>query len=343
MTLRVVAPGLLTTVQDLGRYGHQHLGVPVCGALDPVSLRAANVLVGNAPGAACLEAAYVGPTFAVEAQDVRLAIVGAKASMDILENADASEGHPVGGMRSVTLRRGETLRIGALTGGSVLYVAVEGGFAIEPVLGSHSTDLRGRFGGWQGRALMTGDRLPLRQPRASARDEVELDGFNLYPPARIRAIPGPQSDYFSDADLARFFGSTYGVGAGSDRMAMRLAGTPLHHLRGFDIVSDAIAPGSIQVPGSGEPIVLLADRQTTGGYPKIATVISADLPALSRLAVGAKIAFAPVTVEEAEAARRRFVADLDGIRDQIVPLRRTDVTAQLLDCNLISGVVDAAA
>jgi biotin-dependent carboxylase-like uncharacterized protein len=313
----------------------------VCGALDPVSLRAANALVGNAASTACLEAAYMGPTLTVETQDVRLAVVGAKAPLEILESADGGGGCHVGGMRSVTLRQGETLRIGALTGRSVLYIAVEGGFDIEPVLGSLSTDLRGRFGGFGGRALVAGDRLPLRQARASTREEVELDGLDLDPPARIRVIAGPQNDYFSEAETAAFFAGDYTVGAGSDRMGMRLIGRPLRHVRDFNIVSDAIAPGSIQVPGNGQPIVLLADRQTTGGYPKIATVISADLPALSRLSVGGKVAFAPVTVEEAEAARRRFLADLEGIR--LVPLRRTDVTAQLHDCNLISGVVNAAA
>src|ERR1043166_3966925 len=202
MSLRVVTPGLLTTVQDLGRHGYQPLGVPVCGALDPVSLRAANALVGNAPGAACVEVAYVGPTFAVEADSVRVAVVGAKAQVDVLEHPDASDGGPVAEMRSVTLRRGETLRIGPLTGGSVLYVAVEGGFAIEPVLGSRSTDLRGRFGGFAGRALQAGDRVPLNRGCAGERGEVELEGFDLAPPARIRAIPGPQDDHFSDAELS---------------------------------------------------------------------------------------------------------------------------------------------
>jgi allophanate hydrolase len=128
-------------------------------------------------------------------------------------------------------------------------------------------------------------------------------------------------------------------------MGMRLSGPSIGHLRGFDIVSDGIAPGSIQVLGNGQPIVLLADRQTTGGYPKIATVISADLPALSRLAVGAKVAFEPVTLEQAEAARRTFVAEINALHEKLerVPARSADVIPMLLDCNLISGVVDAAA
>src|SRR5262245_45301355 len=151
--LRVVAPGLLTTVQDLGRPGHQRLGIPVGGALDPVSLRAANALVGNPPGTGVLEIAYLGPTLEVEADDVRLSFVGAQASIEILDDVDASSGDRIEGMRSIRVSRGQVVRIGSLSGGAVLYVAVEGGFDIQPVLGSVSTYLRGGFGGWQGRAL----------------------------------------------------------------------------------------------------------------------------------------------------------------------------------------------
>jgi biotin-dependent carboxylase-like uncharacterized protein len=343
--LRVLTPGLLTTVQDLGRRGYQHLGIPVSGALDPVGLRAANALAGNAPDVAALEVAYLGPTLVAEADDVRLGIAGAQAVIEILPDATASRGERINGMRSVRLRRGEAIRVGGLSHGAVLYLAVEGGFAIEPMLGSVSTYLRGGFGGWQGRALAAGDRLPLRCERASEREDCALDGFELAPPARFRAIPGPQSDYFSECEVAAFFANEYTVSAGSDRMGMRLAGRRLVHARGFDIVSDGIAPGSVQVPGNGQPIVLLADRQTTGGYPKIATVISADLPALGRLAVGARIAFELVNVEAAEAARRALYAELDSLPARIVPLRRsgTDVATRLHDCNLISGVVDAAA
>jgi biotin-dependent carboxylase-like uncharacterized protein len=343
--LRVLAPGLQTTVQDLGRTGHQHLGVAVSGALDPVSLRAANALAGNPPGAGALEVAYVGPTLVVDADDVRLSFAGASATIDILSDEQATEGERIEVMRSIRLRRGEVVRIGALSGGKVLYVAVGGGFDIAPVLGSVSTYLRGGFGGWQGRALVAGDALPLVRNTATPRDEMQLDGLDLAAPARFRVILGPQSDYFSDQALARFFVGDYVVDAGSDRMGMRLSGQRVDHARGFNITSDAIAPGSIQVPGNGQPIVLLADRQTTGGYPKIATVISADLPALGRLPAGARIAFEPVTMEAAAAARRSLLAEIDALPDRIVPLRRSgaDVAPRLMGSNLISGVVDAEA
>jgi allophanate hydrolase subunit 2 len=158
-------------------------------------------------------------------------------------------------------------------------------------------------------------------------------------------VLGPQSDYFSDEEIERFFAAEYTVTAGSNRMGMRLEGIPIRHRRGFNIVSDAIATGSIQVPGNSQPIVLLADHQTTGGYPKIATVISADLPALGRLPIGSKVSFAPVTVEQAAAERRKLGATLDEIGDKLVRISPPSVTvaARLLECNLISGVYDAAA
>jgi biotin-dependent carboxylase-like uncharacterized protein len=348
-SLHILRPGLLTTVQDLGRAGYQSLGIPVGGALDPVGLCAANALAGNPPGAGALEVLYVGPTMVVEADNARLAFAGANAVIEILPDMAATAGIPVETMRSVKLRRGEAVRIGSLAGGAVLYVAVEGGFDIEPALGSVSTDIRGGLGGWQGRALVAGDRLPLARMRASDRDECRIDGLDLRAPARVRAIAGPQNDYFADSEVAALFASEYTVGPGSDRMGLRLEGRRLDHARGYNITSDGIAPGSIQVPGNGQPILLLADRQTTGGYPKIATVISADLPALGRLPIGGKIAFEQVTVEAAQAMRRILLAEIAGLHDRIVPITGGDadiadmarVAPLLFDCNLISGVVDA--
>jgi biotin-dependent carboxylase-like uncharacterized protein len=340
--LRVLSPGLLTTVQDLGRPGYQHLGVPVGGALDALSLCAANVLAGNPPSMAALEVAYVGPTLAVDADDVRLAFFGAETAIEILPDETASAGTLIGTRESVRLSRGAVVRVGSLWNAATLYIAVEGGFDIAPMLGSRSTYLRGALGGWHGRALIAGDRLPLARNAAGERDECRLDGLDLDPPARFRVILGPQHDYFSAPAIAAFFDGEYRVAAGSDRMGMRLDGPRLDHARGFDIASDAIAPGSIQVPGNGKPIVLLADRQTTGGYPKIATVISADLPALGRLPVGAKVAFEPVTNEAAVAARRAMLAEIDALPDKLVPLTLTEtaVASRLSDANLISGIVD---
>lgn len=342
--LRVLAPGLLSTIQDAGRPGFQGLGIPMGGALDLVSFHAANALVGNSPTSAVLEVAYVGPTLAVEANEVRLAFVGAQAPIDILADEFATRGERVEGMRSVCLRRGQLVRIGSLHEGAVLYVAVEGGFDIEPVLGSVSTYLRGGFGGWQGRALIAGDRLPLNRNSASGRDDCELVGLDLRSPGRFRVILGPQREYFSDRAVEAFFAGEYTISAGSDRMGMRLEGPHLEHVKHYSITSDGIAPGSVQVTGTGQPIVLLADRQTIGGYAKIATVISADLPALARLPIGAKVAFEPVSMEIAVAARRDLFAQLDSFDEQVMPIIGTgvDIAPRLLDCNLISGIVDGS-
>ncbi|MFL6797765.1 MAG: biotin-dependent carboxyltransferase family protein [Xanthobacteraceae bacterium] len=340
--LRVLAPGLMTTVQDLGRPGYQNLGIGVSGALDPVSLRAANALVGNAPHTGALEVAYLGPTLAVEADDVLLGFAGASAIIEVEGNPGAPGRSRINVMRSLRVSRGDVVRVGSLTGGAVLYIAVEGGFAIEPVLGSVSTDMRSAVGGWKGRALAAGDSLPLSQAHASERGEYRLDGLDLRPPPRLRAVAGPQSDYFSEREIAAFFASQYTVAPGSNRMGMRLCGHHVQHARGFNITSDAIAPGSIQIPGDGEPIVLLCDRQTTGGYPKIATVISADLPALGRTPIGATVGFERVTVEAAYELRRQMLAEIATIPQRLVRLadESSHTQSMLLSGNLISGVVD---
>jgi biotin-dependent carboxylase-like uncharacterized protein len=246
-------------------------------------------------------------------------------------------------MRSVLLRRGEIVRIGSLSGGAVLYVSVEGGFDIAPVLGSCSTYLRGGFGGWQGRALTEGDCLPLRRNIARDIDDLRLEGIDLTAPPSFRVILGPQTEYFAEDEIQKFLSEDYSISPGSDRMGMRLEGLELKHKDSYNIVSDAIAPGSIQVPGTGLPIILLADRQTCGGYPKIATVISADLPALGRLPIGATVSFKAITVEEAQIARRALLSKLDAIYDMLVPVRSATAgpAPRLSDFNLISGVCDA--
>jgi biotin-dependent carboxylase-like uncharacterized protein len=342
--LRILSAGLSTTVQDAGRHGFQRLGVSLGGALDPVSLRAANLLAGNPENTGALEALYVSPSLAIEADDVRLAFAGADAMIEIRDNADAGGGEILTPMRSVHVRRGQVIRIGTLKNSACLYIAVEGGFDIAPVLGSVSTDSRGKIGGWNGRALIDGDILPLRRSAATERGEFRIDGLHLAAPRRFRAVLGPQNDYFADSEIERFFANEYAVSAGSNRMGLRLEGTPIRHRGGFNIVSDAIATGSIQVPGSGQPIALLADHQTTGGYPKIATVISADLPALGRLPIGSKIRFAPTTVEEAASARRELSSLLDAIPRKLTRVSTSGPDpSRLIECNLISGVHDAAA
>ncbi|WP_119459988.1 biotin-dependent carboxyltransferase family protein [Rhodospirillaceae bacterium SYSU D60014] len=340
-SLAVVAPGLHTTIQDRGRFGHQDVGMPVSGPLDDVGLRLANALVGNPPGMAALEILMQGPTLEVAAESVRVALAGSGAGIEVL----GEEARVVPSWRSITLRRGQSFRIRALADSACAYLAVEGGFAIEPCLGSLSTYVRGGIGGLHGGALRPGDNLPLRFDAATERDEVMLPKTpDLAPNRTIRVVLGPQQDYFTDAAVDTLLSSDYRVSQNADRMGFRLDGPILAHRDGYNIVSDGIATGAIQVPGSGQPILLLADHGTAGGYPKIATVISADLPVIGRRRPGDGIRFAAVTVAEAEAIRQQEEAALQTLIRRLRPVSEDagiDLAA-LYSQNLISGVVSGA-
>ena len=335
--LKVLAPGLHTTVQDLGRPGYQAIGVPVSGALDGVSLRLANALVGNAPGTPALEVLLSGPTFEVAADTVRMALSGTGASLAI-----GAEKARVEARESVTVPRGEIVEIVVGRQSASCYFAVEGGIAVPMVLGSASTYVRAAFGGLDGRALQSGDVVPLAVARASKRAELRLSA-----PMRetgdqpIRVVLGPQQEYFTAEAVAILLDAEFRISPSADRMGMRLDGSLLELHRGWDIVSDAIVTGAIQVPGSGQPILLLADHQTTGGYPKIATVISADLPVVGRRRPGEALRFIAVTVEAAEQlcrAAERDLADLVAALEPVTQRPGIDL-GSLYDGNLISGVV----
>ena len=337
--LLVVAPGPHSTIQDLGRFGYQAYGVPVAGALDPVGLRLANAVAGNADDTGALEFLYAGPTLEVVSAAVRLA--ASAAEIEVLSDPPRR----IPPWQSVRLARGAKFRPGALKGSVCGYLAVEGGFDIAPVLGSQSTYVRGRIGGLDGRPLRAGDRLALGMDSPGERGELCLaDPPDLAPPARLRVVMGPQDDSFTQGALDTFLDRTFTVSQDADRMGLRLSGPKLDHARGFNIVSDGIVTGAIQVPGSGQPIVLLADHQTTGGYPKIATVISADLPAAGRLKPGDEIGFAAISVAEAQEARQALEAELDRLMGALVPAQTPAVLnrAVLYGGNLISGVVDGA-
>ena len=323
------------TVQDLGRPRHQHLGVPVSGVLDPTALRLANALVGNPVGTEALEMRVMGPTLEVAADSIRVALTGTRAPLEISgQDAVALPAH-----QSVTLTRGQRFRVGALPDGSTAILAVEGGFALPEIYGSRSTYGRAGIGGFQGRALVEGDAIPLRLGEASTRSEVRLDDGYLDELGPFRVILGPQRDFFTDEAVTTFLSSAYTVTREADRMGMRLDGPVLEHARGYNIVSDGIVTGAVQVPGNGLPIVLLADHQTTGGYPKLAAVISADIPRLGRLRAGDGIRFEEVTVEAAEAAFRAREADLRRVIDGMIPAGAWLDEAALYRENLISGIV----
>lgn len=337
MSLVVRQGGMHTTVQDRGRFGAQALGVPVSGALEPEMLWLANTLVGNAPDEAALEIMHIGPVLEVATTSARLALATYGGAWTLETDGGARAIVP---WRSVTVRQGERVRITTAGGAACAYLAVEGGFALAPVMGSLSTYVRGRIGGLGGRILAAGDRLPLKRAQASDRPDVHLPAPPQPEQGPLRVVPGPQVECFQDGALDLLCRSTYTVGRAADRMGLRLEGPELPHRDGHDIVSDGIATGAIQVPGDRRPVLLLADRQTTGGYPKIGTVCTADLPRAGRLKPGDEVRFAVVTVTEAQALARRRHAELAALVATMAPAETSvlDVEA-LYRVNLVSGAI----
>jgi antagonist of KipI len=290
----VIKPGMLTTIQDTGRWGFQARGVPVAGPMDPVSHRVANALVGNARDAALLEITLLGPE--LEFEDERLiAVAGADFDLSL-------DGRPSPLHAPFTVAAGSRLRFGVRRLGARAYLAVSGGIAVTPTLGSRATHLISAMGGLGGRALLAGDRLPLGDP--SLRHGAALapqEAITALPDGRatIRVLAGPQADRFTADALEMLQSAPYTVARNSDRMGFRLEGPPLTYARGAEIISDATPLGVLQVPSSGQPILLMADRQTTGGYPKIATVIAADIAIAGQLAPSDAIVFRVCTPGDA--------------------------------------------
>lgn len=334
--LLVVDPGPLATIQDLGRVGYQRFGVTTAGAMDERALRLANRLAGNEPGEAAIEFTLAGGTYVVEAAACRIAIAGGDFPVSI-------NGRRVGPYASHTLRRGDRLVIGRAHSGTRGYLTVAGGLDIPKVLGSRSTHVRSALGGMDGHPLKAGNRIPLADPERFDGSDRWLKP-NLWPKSGdvVRVVLGPQDDLFTEEGKATFLSHPYRILPQSDRMGYRFEGPPIRHAADYNIVSDGIAWGSVQVVGSGQPIIMLADRQTTGGYAKIATVISADLPVLAQCRPGNDVRFRAVGVEEAEDLR---AALLDGIEKLAKAFYRVgstvDDTANLLGANLIDGIVSS--
>jgi antagonist of KipI len=296
-SVRVIRGGMLTTIQDSGRWGYQSRGVPVAGPMDPLSHRLANALVGNDRGAATLEVTLLGPELEFEDERV-VAVTGADFEITL-------DGKPAPAGAPFIVSAESHLRFGPRRRGARAYLAIRGGVAVPPVLGSRATHLISAMGGVAGRALKAGDRLPLGVADVMRPTAAPL-ADRLVPlpaqPARLRVLPGPQADAFAADALNALQSAPYTVGQQSDRMGFRLVGPPLAHARGADIISDATPLGVLQVPASGQPILLMADRQTTGGYPKIATVISADMAVAGQLGPGDTIVFSMCAPREAMAA-----------------------------------------
>lgn len=336
MSIRVLAPGPLTTVQDLGRTGHAAQGYRCCGAADPYAARLANLLVGNDPGAAVLETTLQGPRLQF-AHAAVFALAGAEAPA-------ALDGRPVPFYAPLCAQTGSVLTVGAAQEGLRSYLAVWGGIAVPLVQGSRSTDLACHLGGLEGRALQAGDVLPLaergglaalwwkkiRRIRADrpVGDAAVCRGARLWRwtggnrVPLLRAVPGPQWQAFTAAGQQTFTHSVYRLTADCSRMACKLQGAAIETVAGADILSDGIVSGSVQVSSGGQPMVMLADHQSTGGYAKIATVITADLPALAQLRPGQEVAFTLTDPASAAAAARVQAARLRQVQARLDPIRK---------------------
>ena len=307
----VVAPGILTTVQDLGRSGYQRYGVPVAGAMDSFAAKVANILAGNAENSACLEMTIKGPTLKALNQ-CNIAITGADLSPTV-------NGQSIDTWTSRPMKKGDMLFFSNAQEGCRGYLAVSGGIEVPVVLASRSTYVRGGFGGYKGRALRKGDVLLGTFSKPSTRiRQVPQDYIPRYTsPATIRVVLGPQDDFFTENGIKTFLNSTYEVTPDSDRMGYRLSGQAIEHSGAPEIVSDGTAVGTIQVPGDRMPIVLMRDAGTTGGYPKIAHVISPDLDQVSQLTPGDSIRFKRIEIREAHEIVDQAMKHLDRLKGSI--------------------------
>lgn len=309
MSLRVARPGLLTTVQDRGRYGWQQHGVVVGGAIDAWALRVANLLAGNSADAAVLEATLIGPTLEFR-HDHLFALAGADLGA-------ALDGEPVQAFRPCAARAGSVLSFAGPRAGCRAYLAIAGAIDVAPVLGSRSTDLRAAIGGVEGRALARGDVLPVGAASSWSRAWLEhllsrerpcaewgagpsVQGRPSAAPV-VRALRGLEYEFFTEESRRALFDCEFRVSARSDRMGYRLEGPRLALERPLELLSAPVVRGTLQVPPGGDPIVLMADGQTVGGYPRIAQVITVDLPILAQAAPGARVRFREVSLAEAQA------------------------------------------
>jgi len=309
---RVVKPGLLTTIQDLGRPGFQRYGVPTSGAMDTFAFTAANLLVDNQPDAASLEITLLGPEleFLSKAQ---IAITGADLSPTI-------NGEEASCWQTLQILKDDTLTFGHPRSGCRAYLAVRGGIDVPTVLGSRSTYLRGRFGGFQGRQLKAGDTVEAQKPTKPLEHNLSIP-HELIPryndELTVGVVLGPQSDHFTDEGIQVFLSNTYTVTIDSDRMGYRLAGQKVKQSVPTGMVSDAITPGSVQIPPSGQPIVMMRDAQTTGGYPKIAVVNTPDVSRLGQLRPNHRVRFLKTSISEARRSLIEYHKRLSQLRGKL--------------------------
>ncbi|HSL23241.1 MAG TPA: biotin-dependent carboxyltransferase family protein [Vicinamibacterales bacterium] len=311
--IAVIRAGLLTTVQDGGRWGLQHLGVPVAGPMDPFSMAWANLLVGNAAGEAAIEATLLGPELLFE-QDTVVAITGADLSATVRQGAGPVA---VPLARAIELARGAVLRFGEKRSLSRAYIAVRGGVDVPVVLGSRATSLQAGLPGLAGRPLRTGDALAIGDRAVSAPKTggPALKETTREAPAALRFVWGPDRELLADTEAENFLHAVYFLSTQSNRMGYRLEGPSIGVARAGTLLSEATPMGTIQVPPSGQPIVLMADRQTTGGYPRIGSVITADFRVAGQLAPADQVRFVPCDMDEATRALREEQAWLAALAE----------------------------
>ena len=297
----ILQPGMLTTVQDLGRFGYQRLGVPAAGAMDQFAIKMGNRLLLNDDKAAALEATFMGPSIKVISNTV-IAITGGDLG-PTLNRKDL----PM--WQSIFLKEGDTISFGGPRAGIRTYICVVGGIDVPLIMESRSTYLRSNIGGYLGRPLQQNDILSSNNP-----NEEVVKGRKVLPDivpsyggdVTLRVVLGPQDGEFTEDGINTFLNSEYAVTPQMDRMGIRLEGPEIKHREKADIISDGIMFGSIQIPGNGNPIIMMADRQTTGGYTKIATIISIDIPKIAQAQPGDKIQFDKVTVKDAQNLLQEF-------------------------------------
>lgn len=300
-SLEVLEGGLLTTVQDMGRIGHRRLGIAACGPMDADAHAAANLLAGNPPDGAALECTSVGPTLKFLATTV-FVVTGADLGA-VLHRSDLGD-WPIPLGARLLARAGNVLSLAKRREGCRAYVAFAGGIEVPPILGSRATDIAGSFGGFDGRALRSGDTLALGPaPRIGAEAAPPVDGYSRVSssPVTLRVVPGPHEDCLTRESLELLLASSYAASQVSNRTGCRLEGPRLRHRGSAEVISDGMTFGSVQVPPDGQPIVMMADAPTTGGYPQVATIVTADLPLLAQVAPGeGRVRFSAVTIEQAQ-------------------------------------------
>ena len=330
--LVVASIGPASSVQDGGRPGSQRYGLVPSGAMDRLALAAANTLVGNPAFAAALEIGPFGASFTARGGPVRVALSGAPRNADVAKR-------PVAFDTSVTLADGESLTLGFARGGSFSYFAIEGGVQGEPMFGSLAVNARAGLGSPYPRPLQAGDELQTTACSGAAERRIDLPSVADGP---IRVVLGPQDDEFGDDMKKLFLDSEWKISATSDRMGYRLEGPVIRHLHGHNIVSDGTVNGSIQVPGNGAPIVLMPDRGTSGGYPKIATVISADLGRFAQIPAGRGFRFKAIGMAEAQAEMRNFARQIGALPDRLRDIENFDLNLEALqDANVAGAAVSA--